>query len=112
MPLPEPQIQVASGLDRPTQREQIDEIIARAQEKGGPVRIRLPLSVYNYAESRGYIELRDAAWNLQLSSEGLAPESVEALISAIHTFIRTLGEIGAAAVVERLQPPADHEGTS
>lgn len=100
----EPQIQVASGLDRPTQREQIDDIIARAREKGEPVRIRLPLSLYNYSTSRGYIELRDASWNLQLPSETLNPESVEQLIYAIHVFVRTLGDIGAAATVARLTP--------
>lgn len=97
---PEPQIQL---LDKPTQREQIDEIIARAREKGEPVRIRLPVALYNYKESRGYVELREASWNLQLPSDTATPESVGTIIQAIDVFIRTLSEVGAAAVMERLQ---------
>jgi hypothetical protein len=108
-PLPDTAIEVASGLDRPSQRDQIADIIARAREKGEPVRLRLPLSLYNYAANRGYIELRDASWNLKLASDQVTPEAVELIITALHTFVRTLGEVGAQAAMARLLLQPDHE---
>jgi hypothetical protein len=100
----EPPIQMASGLDRPTQRDQILEIIQRAQQKHDLVRMRLPLALYNYGTSRGYTELRDASWNLQLPSENLQPEAIESIIAAVHLFIRTLAEVGATETMRRLLP--------
>lgn len=103
VPMVEPPISVSSAADRPTAREQIEDVLARARAKGDPLRIRLPFSLYDQqADSRTYVFIRDATWNLALPSEHATPETVEKLIYAIGRCIVAIANEGSDAIVAKL----------
>lgn len=93
------QISVTSSADKLPQREQIEQLLQRAKDKAEPLRIRVPLTLY---DSKNYVFLRDAAWNLQLPAEQVSVEQIEQLIGAIGTCITAIARDGSAAVVEKL----------
>lgn len=101
-PEPEPPISLITTADRLTQREQIEEVLARAKAKGEPVRVRMPFSLYDAADTRGYVFLRDAVWNLQLPSDRTSPETIEKLIYTIGQCVVAIAEKGSDAVIKRL----------
>lgn len=110
MATPDPiQISVSSSADRLSQREQIDQVLARAREKKEPVRVRLPLTLYDHDTTRGYVFLRDATWNLQLPSETLTPETVEQLIQTIGKCIVAIAQHGSDEVQEALRGLGDSQ---
>lgn len=96
-------ISVTSSADRLTQREQIMEVLQRAKEKGEPVRIRLPFSLYDYDTTRTYIPIRDAAWNLQLPTAQTTPEMIEQLIVTIGKCLVAIAQEGSEKVIEKLE---------
>lgn len=97
--MPDPQISV---MDRLSQRAQIETVLERARMKEEPLRVRIPLTLYEYDAGRNYITLRDAIWNLQLPSETTTPEDVERVVEAMGVFIRCLGEDGVDETVAAL----------
>lgn len=97
------QITVTSGSERRTQSEQIDQVLARAQEKHGPLRIRLPFSLYDYDTTRGYVFVRDATWNLQLPSAQATRETIEELIEILGTCIVAIAQEGVETVRKKLE---------
>ena len=101
MPEPEPQISLVNP-DRQTQRQQIEEVLARAQATGNLVRVRIPFSLYDTADTRGYVFLRDAVWNLQLPSELTTPETIEKLIATLGACIVAIASEGSDAVIKKL----------
>ena len=105
MLVPEPPISL-SGADRLTQRQQIDEILLRAQAKGELLRVRIPFSLYDQSEGRGYTYIRDAVWNLQLPSQQTTVEHVEKLIEAIGHCLVAIANEGSEAVVRKLRSEA------
>ncbi len=98
-----PQISVTTSTDRPTRREQIDQVLGRARAKNESIRVRIPFQLYEYDEKRGYINIRDTAWNLTLPILNATPDTVEELIGVIEKFVRTLGDIGIHSTTERLE---------
>jgi hypothetical protein len=106
MPEPEPPISLITFTDRLTQRQQIEEVLARAQAKGEPVRVRMPFSLYDAADTRGYVFLRDAVWNLQLPSELTTPEVIEKLIYTIGQCVVAIANEGSDVVIKKLQGEA------
>lgn len=102
MPDPLP-MTVVAGSNRPSRRDQIDDLIARAQARGEPIRLRLPLSFYDYSDSRSYSFLRDAAWNLSLPSTDATPETIEALIRSLGACLVAIATHGSARVEEVLR---------
>lgn len=98
-----PQISVTAGTDRLTQREQIDTVRARCQAKKEPIRVRLPVQLYDQTEQRGYLFLRDATWNLQFPSDTTPPEAIEHFIEALGKCIYAIAEHGSEEVVRRLE---------
>lgn len=100
--IPEPSISVTSPADRLTAHEQIEQVLERARVKGEPLRIRLPFSLYDQADSRTYVGVRDAAWNLALPSEHTTPETVEKLIDTIGQCIVAIAKEGCDTIVARL----------
>lgn len=101
--MPDVQISVTSSTDRLTQREQIEQVIARAREKQEPVRIRLPFSMYDYTAARGYEFLRDATWNLQLPCDQTTPETIEQLIETLGKCIVAIASEGSETVMAKLE---------
>jgi hypothetical protein len=100
----DPQISVISGASRLNQREQIEVVLARAQEKNEPVRVRIPFSMYDYdTESRTYMFIRDAVWNLQLPVEQTGPETIERLIATLGECIVAIAEQGSERVIQKLR---------
>ena len=89
---------VTVGTDKLSRTDQIAEVVARAQEKREPIRVRIPFTLYDYADARSYVFLRDAAWNLQLPVETTTPEAVEDLIQAIGACIVAIGTHGSRQV--------------
>lgn len=103
---PEPQITLVTGNERLTQREQLEAFIRRAAETKQPLRLRLPITLYDYgSDNRGYVPLRDASWNFQLPAERTSPADVERLITALGKCIAAIAELGTAAVIDRLTTP-------
>jgi hypothetical protein len=102
MPSPEPPISLTSGADKLTQRQQIEEVLERTRSKGEPVRVRLPFSLYDQADTRGYVFVRDAVWNLQLPSELTTPETIEKLIATLGACIVAIASEGSDAVIKKL----------
>lgn len=100
--MPEPQISLTSA-DRSTQRQQIEEVLVRARAKGEPLRVRIPVHLYDYEESRSYIPVREAAWNLQLPSQDTTPEHLERLIYVLGQCVVAIAEKGSEAVLEMLE---------
>jgi|SRR3972149_2742334 len=97
MPDPVP-MTVTGGEERLTRRAQIEQVLARAQARAEPIRIRLPLTIYDYADNRSYAFLRDAAWNLQLPLDQVTPDTIEGLIRTIGACIVAIATHGSAAV--------------
>lgn len=95
-------ITVTSSMDRPSQRDQIAVALARALERNETLRIRLPLSLYDYSENRGYTFVRDAAWNLQLPAVNTTPEMVMRLIETVGKCIVAIAEQGSDEVERKL----------
>ena len=100
-------ISVTSGADRIPQREQIEQVLSRAREKGEPVRVRLPFTLYDQDVTRGYVFLRDATWNLQLSSDQITPETIEQLIQTIGQCIVAIAQHGSEQVHKALRGLGD-----
>ncbi len=96
------QISVTSGADKLSQREQIEQVLARAQGKNEALRVRIPVTLYDHAESRGYVFLREATWNLQLPIAQTTPETVEDLIQTLGACINAIAREGSVAVREKL----------
>lgn len=86
--------------ERETQREQIARLIQAAIEGQEPLRIRIPLAIYD--AKRNYVQIREAAWSLSMPSEGLQVEQVEEVIQAFDTIIAAIGRLTIAGVVDRL----------
>lgn len=106
--MPELQITVTSGQDRLSQREQIEQVLTRAQAKEEPFRIRLPLTIYDHADySRSYLFVRDATWNLALPSAQITPETVEQLITTIGKCLVAIAQHGSEEVEESLRNLGD-----
>lgn len=101
MPLEPLAISVTSGADRLSQREQITQVLGWAQEKGQPVRVRLPFTLYD--TDRSYVFIRDATWNLELPSAALTPETIEQLIQTIGRCIVAIATQGSDAVLGKLE---------
>lgn len=95
-------IQVTAGSDRPSQRTQIEEALARARKQGDKFRVRIPVMLYDHAPSRAYTVLRDATWNLTLPVQQISAETVEELIGALGECIIAIARDGSHAVLERL----------
>jgi hypothetical protein len=104
-----PQITITSKQDRPSPREQIDQILERARDKKEPLRIRLPFSLYDYSDSRGYVQVSEAAWNLQLPAEETDSEMVMRLIETIGKCIVAIAAHGSEAVEEQLRGLGDSQ---
>lgn len=97
---PDPHFVIAEPDPR-TRRDQIEAVIALAREKGEPIRVRLPLTLYGTPQ-RGYIALKDAAWNLQLPTEQTTPEAIERLIHTIGKCLVAIAQDGSEEVLRRL----------
>jgi hypothetical protein len=98
----EPRVTLITGADRLSQREQIAVHLARAVAREEPLRVRMPFTLYDaQSESRGYVPLRDAAWNLQLPSDS-SPESVVRLIQTLGSCIAAIADLGSEEVLARL----------
>lgn len=97
------QISVSASTDRLTRREQIEQVLERARSKKEPIRVRIPFQLYDYDTTRGYLNVRDASWNLTLPILQATPDTVEDLIAVIDKFVRALGELGARGTAERLE---------
>lgn len=102
-------ITVTSGADRLSQREQIDQVLARAREKKEPVRVRLPFTLYDHDTTRGYVFVRDATWNIQLPSEHLTADTIEQLIQTIGKCIVAIAQHGSDEVHEALRGMGDSQ---
>ena len=96
-------ISVVASADRLPQREQIEQVLLRAQQKKEPVRVRLPFSLYDHDVTRGYVFVRDATWNLQLPVDQTTPETIQALIHAIGRCLVAIAEQGSERVIEKLE---------
>lgn len=103
MPDQDQSFTVVAGIDRLSRREQVEQVLARARERREPLRVRLPMTLYDHADSRSYVFLRNATWNVQLPSETASPEMVEDLITAIGTCLSAIGQHGSQAVAETLR---------
>ena len=99
--IPDPPISLV--LDRRSQREQIEAVLERAQARKEPVRVRIPVSLFSYEESRSYVALAGAVWNLQLPIDQTRPETIEKLIQTIGKCIVAIASLGSAEVVKRLE---------
>jgi uridine phosphorylase len=108
---PETQIQVSSSAERqaekPTARQQIETVLERAQERGDPLRIRLPFTLWEYSEKKTYVTLREAVWLLTVPSEGVggqsAVDAVEELIQAMDAWVKAVGSAGAGRMLKALR---------
>lgn len=98
----EPQIQVSNAADKPTAREQIELILERARAKGDPLRVRIPFGLYDLGDTRNYLFIRDATWNLQLPSDRTTPEMIEKLIHTIGRCIVAIADQGSDVVIAKL----------
>jgi hypothetical protein len=105
----EPQITITSSQTRLDQRAQIDQVLERAREKKDTLRIRLPFSLYDYTDTRGYTQVRDAAWNLQLPADQTTPEQVMRLIETIGKCIVAIATHGSEQVEEALRGMGDSQ---
>lgn len=96
-----------TGADRLNRREQLEQIFTRAREraKDGILRVRLPLSIFDYTDQRTHVYIRDAAWNLQLPLEHTTPDDIEQLIKVIGVCLTAVAREGAEKVKERLERP-------
>lgn len=103
------QITVTSGADRLSQREQIAQVLHRAQQRGEPLRIRIPFTLYDHAHTRSYVFPRDATWNLQIPQATLTVENVQELIATLGKCITTIALHGSAEVDEALRGIGDSE---
>lgn len=103
---PDPPITLVTGQDRLTQREQLESFLQRAAAAKQPIRMRLPLTLYDsQSDSRGYVPLRDAAWNFHMPADKTTAEDIERLIQALGSCIAAIAEHGATVVLERLESP-------
>lgn len=98
----------STSTERRSRRDQIDRVLARAIARQQPVRIRLPVTFYDSGESRGYVQVRDASWNLQLPHTTTA-ETIEELIQTLGMCIVAIAREGSQVVRERIAAGADHE---
>lgn len=105
----DPKITVTSGHDRPSQQRQIEAVLVRARAKDDTLRIRLPFTLYDYTDSRGYTLIRDAAWNLQLPAADTSPEMVMRLIETIGKCVVAIATHGSDAVEDALRGMGDSE---
>lgn len=100
----DPPITLVTSQDRLSQREQIDVFIKRALDTKQPLRLRLPLTLYDSnSENRGYVPLRDASWNFTMPAEQITPADIERLIETLGACISAIAKIGATAVIARLE---------
>ncbi len=97
------QITVTSGADKLTQREQIEQVLARAQAKQQPMRVRIPVTLYDHDTTRGYVFVRDATWNLELPIAQTSAETIEQLIETLGACVVAIARDGSAAVREKVQ---------
>jgi hypothetical protein len=66
--------------------------------------MRLPLTLYDaQSDSRGYVPLRDAAWNFHMPADQIGVEDIERLIQALGKCIAAIAELGPTAVIDRLE---------
>jgi len=105
------QIIVTSGADRLSQREQIQQVLQRAQQRNEPLRIRIPFTLYDHAATRSYVFPRDATWNLQIPQQQLTVEMVQDLIATLGKCITAVAQHGSAAVFTAVQSIGDTEET-
>lgn len=105
----EPQITLTSSQQRPDQRTQIEDVLERARARKDTLRIRLPFSLYDYSDQRGYMQLRDAAWNLQLPADQTDAAMVMRLIDTIGKCIVAIATHGSAEVEEALRGMGDSQ---
>lgn len=98
----EPQISLVSRAEKPSQRDQLEEVIRRARDRQEPIRLRLPLHFYDTEQGRGYTAVRDAAWNITLPSETTSPEAVERFIYTISRCLAALSELGTEQTLRKL----------
>lgn len=104
--MPEPQMSFSSATTGQTQAQQIAAVLALAQAKQLPMRVRIPFSLYDHDPvSRNYVNVKDAAWNLALPSEGLEVAHVERLIHTIGVCMAAIAREGSERVLEKLERP-------
>lgn len=86
-------------------QDQLEQLLEgyRKQEAAGPVRVRIPLTIYDIADSRTYIPIREAAWNLQLPIEQTTPETIERLIEVIGKVIVAVATEGSETILRRIE---------
>lgn len=103
--MPDQRMQV---LGKPSQRQQIEEILQRAAGQPQQVlRARIPFSLYDHqSDNRNYVQLRDATWTMALPLDKTTPESVEQLISTLGACIHAIANEGCQQVLEKLAVPA------
>ena len=102
----DPPITLVTGNERLTQREQLEAFLQRAALAKQPIRMRLPLTLYDsQSDSRGYVPLRDAAWNFHMPADQIGVEDIERLIQALGHCITAISTLGPTAVMARLELP-------
>lgn len=106
MAVPVPlQISVTSSADRLSQREQIEQVLTLAQQKGKPILVRLPFTLYDHTTARGYRYVRDATWNITLPIAQASPEQIEELIVTIGECLAAIAREGSEAVRRKVGEP-------
>lgn len=87
---------------RPTARQQIEQMLASAQAADEPLRIRIPVTLYNAEANRSYTPIADTVWNLSYpNSAGV--ETIEAFISALGACLIAITLQGSATVLRKLE---------
>lgn len=100
---------IVSHGQRRSQVEQLTAMLSQAHELQRPVRIRLPFTYYDHT-TRGYTQVRDAAWNLQLPVEQTTPETIAQLIAVLGQCIVAIAQHGSAEVEGALRTLVDQQG--
>jgi hypothetical protein len=96
-----PTVTMSGDRQRPTSRQQIEEVLVRARLKNEPLRVRLPFTLYDHDVTRTYVVLRDTAWNISLPQASV--EGVEDLIGTISLCLNEIILRGTASVRARLE---------
>jgi hypothetical protein len=96
LPVPEPQITVGGTG---TRREQLESFLQATSDREEPLRLRIPVMVYDGAKGN-YTTVRDTAWTLIIASPTL--ESVEDVLTTLGVCIHALEAHGPAGTRELL----------
>ena len=88
-----------AGRARRTQHDAIDQIRTRAQATGQPLRVRIPVEIYNpLGPSRTYSGIPEASWTLRIPSDQVTTEQIQELIRVIGVCLAAVATHGSERI--------------